>query len=91
MREWVHFSTPLGPVWVHARYRRSMYIPSGDAACVHECEGPTHDERRRASFSTRWQRAFVRVVHVSTQLRQRTHALGLPLSAAMCGWAAKST
>ena len=28
-------ATPMGPVWVHARYSWSMYIPSVDAACVH--------------------------------------------------------
>ena len=38
-------ATLLGPVWVHARYPLSLYIPSVDAACVYECGGPTHDER----------------------------------------------
>ena len=28
-------ATPLGPVWVHARYPLSLYIPSVDAACVY--------------------------------------------------------
>jgi hypothetical protein len=41
-------ATPLGPMWVHARYPLSLYIPSVDEACVYECGGPTHDERRRA-------------------------------------------
>ena len=31
-----------------------LYIPSVDAACVYECGGPTHDERRRASKSHEW-------------------------------------
>jgi hypothetical protein len=47
-------ATPMGPVWVHARYSWSMYIPSVDAACVCECGGPTHDERRRAVKSHVW-------------------------------------
>ena len=47
-------ATPLGPVWVHARYPLSLYIPSVDAACVYECGGPTHDERRRAIKSHEW-------------------------------------
>jgi hypothetical protein len=34
-------ATPLGPVWVCARYPLSLYIPSVDAPCVYECaEGP---------------------------------------------------
>jgi hypothetical protein len=44
-------ATPLGPVWEYPRYPLSLYIPSVDAACMHECGGPTHDERRRASKS----------------------------------------
>jgi hypothetical protein len=42
-------ATPLGPVWVHAHYPTTMRMSSVDAACVFECEGPTHSsERRRA-------------------------------------------
>jgi hypothetical protein len=44
-------ATPLGPVWVYARYPLSPYIPPVDAACVHECGAPTHGGRRRASKS----------------------------------------
>jgi hypothetical protein len=29
-------------------------MSSVDAACVHECGGPTHDERRRAIKSHEW-------------------------------------
>jgi hypothetical protein len=35
-------ATPMGPVWVHARYSWSTYKPSVDATCVYECGGPTH-------------------------------------------------
>jgi len=47
-------ATPLGPVWVYARYPTTMHRSSIDAACVYECGGPTHDERRRAIESYEW-------------------------------------
>jgi hypothetical protein len=47
-------ATPLGPVWVYARYPTTMHMSSVDAACVCECGGPTHDERRRAIESHVW-------------------------------------
>jgi hypothetical protein len=47
-------TTPLGPVWVYARYPTTRYLPSVDAACLYECGGPTHDERRRAIESHEW-------------------------------------
>ena len=47
-------AAPLGPVWVYPRYGRTKYMSSVDAPCVHECGGPTHDERRRASKSHEW-------------------------------------
>ena len=47
-------ATPLELVWVYPRYPLSPYIPPVDAACVHECGAPTHDERRRASKSHEW-------------------------------------
>jgi hypothetical protein len=47
-------ATPLGPVWVYARYPLSLYIPSVDAACVYECGGTSHDEQRRAIKSHEW-------------------------------------
>jgi hypothetical protein len=40
-------ATPLGPVLVYARYPTTKYMSSVDAACLYECGGPTHDERRR--------------------------------------------
>ena len=76
-------ATPLGPVWVYPRYPLSPYIPPVDAACVHECGAPTHDERRRASKSHEWclsdaTRARVGVrtlrkdqVHVACRCRMR--------------------
>jgi hypothetical protein len=45
-------ATPLGPVWVYARYPPTKYMSSDDAACVYECGGPTHNERRRQSSRT---------------------------------------
>jgi hypothetical protein len=47
-------ATPLGPVWVSPRYPTTEYMSSVDAACVYKCEGPTHDERRRAIKSHEW-------------------------------------
>jgi hypothetical protein len=47
-------ATPLGPVWVYARYPTTMHMSSVDAACVCKCGGPTHDERRRAIESHKW-------------------------------------
>jgi hypothetical protein len=47
-------ATPLGPVWAYARYPTTMHMSSVDAACVCECGGPTHDERRRAIKSHVW-------------------------------------
>ena len=47
-------ATPLELVWMYPRYPLSPYIPPVDAACVHECGGPTHDERRRAIKSHEW-------------------------------------
>jgi hypothetical protein len=47
-------ATPLGPVWVYARYPTTKYMSSVDAACVHDCGGPTHNERRRAIKSHEW-------------------------------------
>jgi hypothetical protein len=47
-------ATPLGPVWVYARYPTTKCMSSVDAACECECGEPTHDERRRAIESHGW-------------------------------------
>jgi hypothetical protein len=44
----------LGPVWVYTRYPTTKHMLYVDAPCVHECGGPTHDERRRAIKSHEW-------------------------------------
>jgi hypothetical protein len=65
-------ATPLGPVWVYARYPTTMHMPSVDAACVYECGGPTHDERRCASKSHEWR--------LSDAARARAFVLGVAKS-----------
>jgi hypothetical protein len=40
--------SPVSTLW------KTKYMSSVDAACVYECGGPTHDERRRAIKSLEW-------------------------------------
>jgi hypothetical protein len=63
-------ATPLEPVWVYARYLTTVYMLSVDAACVYECGGPTHDERRHAIKSQK--------CRLSDVVRDRVGACTLP-------------
>jgi hypothetical protein len=62
---------------VYARYPTTKYMPSVDAACVCECGGPTHDERRRAIKSHEWRlsNAAGACVGVRTLPNDQVHAI----------------
>ena len=70
-------ATPLGPVWVYARYPTTKYMSPVDAACVCECRGPTHDERRRAikSHERRLSDAAGACVGVRTLPNDQVHVI----------------
>jgi hypothetical protein len=75
-------ATPLGPVWVSPRYPTTKYMSSVDAACVCECGGPTHDERRRPTNPRVRFRCRGRRVRVRDAARRARVCVCRPLSVA---------